>query len=109
MNMFVADEGASRVVDVSEKFLAVVPYAGSGPYVITILPWYGGDGEGGSGTVDCSDFTSCAAVLHSCMRCLYTRCLMSRASTWTCRWHKCGGGASRWLSDPRPSFGGTSV
>uniref|UniRef100_A0A7S4K5D2 Galactose-1-phosphate uridyl transferase N-terminal domain-containing protein n=1 Tax=Odontella aurita TaxID=265563 RepID=A0A7S4K5D2_9STRA len=66
---------ASRVVDFSENFVAVVPYASPGPYVITIFPRYGGDGTLDGTAVDCSDFTSCtddlldecAAVLHSCL------------------------------------------
>lgn len=68
------DPANSRVVDVSDNFLAVVPYASPGPYVVTILPRFGTEllTEG----VDCSEFTStsdelleeCATILQSVLR-----------------------------------------
>lgn len=69
------NEGESRVVDLSENFLAVIPYASPGPYTIVILPQYGSKGRENNGGVDCSDFTTttddlideCACLLKSCM------------------------------------------
>ena len=66
-------EGESRVVDLSENFLAIVPYASPGPYTIVILPRYGCKGAEEDGSVDCSDFTTtsdelideCASLLKS--------------------------------------------
>ena len=68
-------KGGSRVVDFSENFLAVAPYASPGPYTIVILPLYGSKGTEEDGKVDCSDFTTtsdelideCASLLKSCM------------------------------------------
>jgi len=70
-------ESSSRVVDLTQNFVALVPYASAGPYVVKILPRYQGilnvndDGL----LVDSSDFTSttpdlldeCALLLHSCL------------------------------------------
>jgi len=71
----------SRVVDVTENFLAVVPYASPGPYVITILPRFDCTGTEVENGVDCSDFVSmtddlleeCADILYSCLRRLHRR------------------------------------
>ena len=64
----------SRVVDVSKNFVAVVPYASPGPYVVNIIPRFGADllAQG----IDCSQFTTtsdelleeCATILQSVLR-----------------------------------------
>lgn len=67
-----ATNNSSRVVDMTQHFIALVPYASAGPYVIKILPRYNGDDDNG---VDASDFTTttpdllddCALLLHSCL------------------------------------------
>ncbi|KAL7525536.1 hypothetical protein ACHAWF_001406 [Thalassiosira exigua] len=63
----------SRIVEVTQHFLAIVPYASMGPYVVVIFPRFGD--ELLSEKVDCSDFTStsdilleeCSEILHSCL------------------------------------------
>lgn len=68
--------GKSRVVDITENFIVVVPYASPGPYVLTILPRF--DLESRSG-MDSSDFCvmtdnglgECAFMLHSCLKRLH--------------------------------------
>lgn len=65
----------SRVVGVTEHFVAIVPYASPGPYVITILPRFDIANNG----MDSSDFLcmtddimdECAFILHSCLKCLH--------------------------------------
>jgi UDPglucose--hexose-1-phosphate uridylyltransferase len=67
----------SRVVDITENFVAVVPYASPGPYVLTILPRF--DLESSSFGMDSSDFCAmtddvldeCAFILHSCLKRLH--------------------------------------
>jgi len=83
--------GQSRLVEMTENFIALVPYASPGPYVINILPRFhaaglkhddGIGGGGGGGGLDSSDFTTlpddlideCAAVLWSCLYRLHTHC-----------------------------------
>ena len=78
--------GKSRVVEVSDNFVALVPFASPGPYVILILPNFHASGleqqaQYGAG-VDSSDFTTmsddlieeCAAVLKSCLHRLHVHC-----------------------------------
>jgi UDPglucose--hexose-1-phosphate uridylyltransferase len=65
----------SRVVSLSEHFLAIVPYASTGPYMVTILPRY----DKMNDCVDGSDFLStpkdlleeCATILQSSLRKLH--------------------------------------
>ena len=66
----------SRVVDVTQNFVAVVPYASTGPYVMLILPRYSElSNKDSSIKVDASDFTTtstdlldeCSQLLHSCL------------------------------------------
>jgi len=71
----------SRVVEVTENFVALVPYASSGPYMIVILPRYHATGapEEERGGLDSSDFTTttddlideCATILQSCLKRLH--------------------------------------
>jgi len=75
------NDSSSRVVDMTQHFIALVPYASAGPYVIKILPRYNGgiddddDDNNTNGVVDSSDFTTtppdllddCARLLHSCL------------------------------------------
>jgi len=73
--------GKSRVVEVSDNFVALVPFASPGPYVVLILPNFHAS-EGLEGCVDSSDFTTmsddlieeCAAVLKSCLYRLRVHC-----------------------------------
>lgn len=68
---------ASRVVQISKHFVALVPYASTGPYVITILPRF--DGVNAGTGVDGSDFTTltddlveeCAEMLRSSLKRLH--------------------------------------
>ena len=65
----------SRVVDTTEHFVAVVPYASTGPYVMLILPRYSESSNKEGIEVDASDFTTtstdllneCSQLLHSCL------------------------------------------
>ena len=72
----------SRMVQVSENFLAFVPYASTGPYMVTILPRYDiieTTSSHGVVVVDGSDFLTtsdelleeCAAILQSSLRKLH--------------------------------------
>lgn len=76
----------SRVVDITENFVALVPFASSGPYVMLLLPRFHATGnqqqkDDGSSPplLDSSDFTTltpdlideCATILHSCLKRLY--------------------------------------
>ena len=74
-------ENESRIVDKTENFVALVPFASPGPYVIIILPRFQASKAGGDSHhhVDSSDFTTltddlleeCATILQSCLRRLY--------------------------------------
>jgi UDPglucose--hexose-1-phosphate uridylyltransferase len=74
--LYQSTNSKSRVVDFTDNFLAVVPYASTGPYVLLILPRFYGSGTDIDNLVDCSDFTTttddlldeCAAILHSCLK-----------------------------------------
>lgn len=78
LNLHLEEPNKSRVVDVSDNFLAVVPYASPGPYVVTIIPRFGPEllKDG----IDCSQFTTssdelleeCATILRSVMFRHYT-------------------------------------
>ena len=71
-----SNQGHSRVVDMTENFVALVPFASPGPYVIIILPRFHATGTPEQGGVDSSDFTTltddlldeCASILRSCLR-----------------------------------------
>lgn len=71
----ISSSHGSRVVDMTDNFLALVPYASSGPYVINILPRFHASGLAAEDGVDSSDFTSltddlldeCAQILRSCL------------------------------------------
>jgi UDPglucose--hexose-1-phosphate uridylyltransferase len=80
------DISISRVVDITENFVALVPFASSGPYVILLLPRFHATGnqqqqqQGSSlSLLDSSDFTTltpdlideCATILHSCLKRLH--------------------------------------
>ena len=61
---FGSAQNSSRMVDASPHFVSMVPFAGPGPYVITILPRFGAELMP---DVDCSDFTSTSdALLEEC-------------------------------------------
>jgi UDPglucose--hexose-1-phosphate uridylyltransferase len=68
----------SRLVDLTENFVALVPFASPGPYVVIILPRFQASGTIGS-LLDSSDFTTlsdglldeCAVILQSCLRRLH--------------------------------------
>jgi len=76
-------KGLSRLVDKSENFVALVPFASSGPYVIIILPRFHATGTEEEGGLDSSDFTTlsndlveeCATILRSCLYRLQVNCL----------------------------------
>ena len=69
--LYKEQEHKSRIVEISPHFIAIVPYASTGPYVMVIVPRFGSEME----DVDCSDFTStsdalleeCASIVHSCL------------------------------------------
>lgn len=69
----------SRVVDLTKNFVALLPFASSGPYVIIILPRFQASGLAEEGGLDSSDFTTLSddlleelgAILHSCLRRLH--------------------------------------
>ena len=84
------DNNISRVVDISENFIAFLPFASPGPFVILVLPRFHATGrqqqqqDGGQLSssllsLDSSDFTTltddlvdeCATVLYSCLRRLH--------------------------------------
>lgn len=64
---------SSRVVDITQHFIALVPFASAAPYVIKILPRY--QTHGPNVAADSSVFTTttddlleeCATLLHSCL------------------------------------------
>jgi UDPglucose--hexose-1-phosphate uridylyltransferase len=66
----------SRLVDVSHNFVAVVPYASPGPYVVNIIPRFGDELLLAPQGIDCSQFTTtsdelleeCATILQSVLR-----------------------------------------
>jgi galactose-1-phosphate uridylyltransferase len=75
-------ENESLIVDKTENFVALVPFARPGPYVIIILLRYQASKAGGivgDSNVDSSDFTTltddlleeCTTILQSCLRRLY--------------------------------------
>ena len=63
----------------TENFVALVPFASPGPYVIIILPRFHASGTEEEGGLDSSDFTTltddlideCATILRSCLRRLH--------------------------------------
>ena len=72
-------QGHSRVVETTENFIALVPFASPGPYVIVILPRFHSTGLPEEDGVDASDFTTltddlldeCATILRNCLRRLH--------------------------------------
>lgn len=82
MTLHESGQGQSRLVDKTENFIALVPFASSGPYVIIILPRFHAAGTEGEGGLDSSDFTTlsddlleeCAAILRSCLSRLHINC-----------------------------------
>jgi galactose-1-phosphate uridylyltransferase len=86
--------GISRIVDMTENFVAMVPFASTGPYVILLLPRFHATGNqqqqqqqhhhhnGGlmqAPLLDSSDFTTltpdlleeCGTLLHACLQRLH--------------------------------------
>lgn len=55
---YLDEDSCTRVIDLSENFVSMVPYASPGPYVINILPLFGPESSLVSEGVDCSDFTT---------------------------------------------------
>ena len=55
---YLNDDCSSRVIDLSENFVSMVPYASPGPYVVNILPLFGPESSLTTEGVDCSDFTT---------------------------------------------------
>ena len=70
-----SERGGSRLVDMTENFIALVPYASAGPYVINILPRFRASGLESEDGVDSSDFITltndlideCALIVKSCL------------------------------------------
>lgn len=69
----------SRVVDMTDNFVALVPFASSGPYETIILPRFHASGGEEQACLDSSDFTTlsddlvgeCATILRSCLHRLH--------------------------------------
>ena len=79
MALHESQQGHSRIVDVTENFVAMVPFASPGPYVINIIPRFQASGLEEQGGLDSSDFTTlsddlldeCASVLQRSLRRLH--------------------------------------
>ena len=85
LHLFETTPDRSRVVEFSENFLSFVPYASTGPFMLTILPRYdtintsSSSSSSEDGVVDGSDFLTtseelleeCAAILQSSLRRLH--------------------------------------